>query len=37
MPTDEDDPAKSIPLALQRVFYHVQYSDRPVGLRLLSP
>ena len=34
MPTDEDDPSKSIPLALQRVFYHLQFSEKPVGQKL---
>jgi len=31
MPTEDDDPVKSIPLALQRVFYHLQYNNKPVG------
>ncbi|KAJ1554471.1 hypothetical protein HK096_003399, partial [Nowakowskiella sp. JEL0078] len=31
IPTETDDPLKSIPLALQRVFYNLQVSDQPVG------
>lgn len=31
IPTDNDEPQKSIPLALQRVFFNLQHSDRPVG------
>ncbi|TPX31523.1 hypothetical protein SmJEL517_g05139 [Synchytrium microbalum] len=31
IPTDSDEPQKSIPLALQRVFYNLQFSDQPVG------
>jgi len=36
LPTDDDDPSKSIPLALQRVFYHLQSGDKPVGEHLRS-
>ncbi|KAJ3129556.1 hypothetical protein HK098_001032 [Nowakowskiella sp. JEL0407] len=31
IPTENDDPVKSIPLALQRVFYNLQVSEKPVG------
>ncbi|KAJ3300789.1 hypothetical protein HK104_003759 [Borealophlyctis nickersoniae] len=31
IPTKGEDPTKSIPLALQRVFYNLQFSDDPVG------
>ncbi|KAJ3111095.1 hypothetical protein HK100_002809, partial [Physocladia obscura] len=31
IPTDKDEPTKSIPLALQRIFYQLQFSDDPVG------
>ncbi|KAJ3218779.1 hypothetical protein HDU67_004027 [Dinochytrium kinnereticum] len=31
IPTENDEPTKSIPLALQRVFYQLQHSDNPVG------
>ncbi|KAJ3072248.1 hypothetical protein HDU99_002237, partial [Rhizoclosmatium hyalinum] len=36
IPTDADTPTKSIPLALQRVFYHLQLSDSPVGTSELT-
>ena len=36
MPTENDDAAKSVPLALQRVFYELQFSDRPVGTKKLT-
>ena len=36
MPTESDDPAKSVPLALQRVFYELQFSDKPVGTKKLT-
>ncbi|MEQ2167687.1 hypothetical protein GOODEAATRI_006643 [Goodea atripinnis] len=29
MPTEGDDSSKSVPLALQRVFYELQHSDKP--------
>jgi ubiquitin carboxyl-terminal hydrolase 7 len=32
IPTEEDIPTESVPLALQRVFYHLQSSDQPVGM-----
>ncbi|KAJ3226189.1 hypothetical protein HK099_005415 [Clydaea vesicula] len=31
IPTVNDDPTKSVPLALQRIFYNLQYSDDPIG------
>ncbi|ORY41889.1 cysteine proteinase [Rhizoclosmatium globosum] len=31
IPTENDEPTKSIPLALQRVFYQLQFSDQSVG------
>ena len=31
IPTEDDHPTESVPLALQRVFYHLQTSDQPVG------
>ncbi len=36
MPTESDDAAKSVPLALQRVFYELQFSDKPVGTKKLT-
>ncbi|XP_021358377.1 ubiquitin carboxyl-terminal hydrolase 7-like isoform X1 [Mizuhopecten yessoensis] len=36
MPTESDDSTKSVPLALQRVFYELQYSDKPVGTKKLT-
>lgn len=36
MPTDEDDPENSVALAMQRVFYELQYADVPVGTRKLT-
>ncbi|KAH3867833.1 hypothetical protein DPMN_030970 [Dreissena polymorpha] len=36
MPTDGDDPTKSVPLALQRVFYELQFSDAAVGTKKLT-
>lgn len=36
IPTEDDVPHESVALALQRVFYHLQTSDQPVG-RLLTP
>lgn len=36
MPTESDDNTKSVPLALQRVFYELQYSDKPVGTKKLT-
>lgn len=31
IPTEDDAPTESVALALQRVFYHLQTSDQPVG------
>lgn len=36
IPTEEDNPTESVPLALQRVFYHLQTSDQPVGTFMFS-
>lgn len=31
IPTEDELPTESVSLALQRVFYHLQTSDQPVG------
>ncbi|CAG0901061.1 unnamed protein product [Cyprideis torosa] len=36
MPTESDDSAKSVALALQRVFYELQHNDKPVGTKKLT-
>ena len=36
MPAGGDDSTKSVPLALQRVFYELQHSDKPVGTKKLT-
>ncbi|KAG2175621.1 hypothetical protein INT43_001268, partial [Umbelopsis isabellina] len=36
IPTENDDPTKSVALALQRVFYNLQYQDAPVGTTELT-
>ncbi|VDM49330.1 unnamed protein product [Toxocara canis] len=36
MPTENDDPERSVALAMQRVFYELQTSDKPVGTRKLT-
>lgn len=36
MPTESDDSMKSVSLALQRVFYELQTSDKPVGTKKLT-
>ncbi|KAI9357685.1 ubiquitin carboxyl-terminal hydrolase 5 [Zopfochytrium polystomum] len=36
IPTENDEPTKSIPLALQRVFYQLHHSDLPVGTTELT-
>ncbi|ESO84027.1 hypothetical protein LOTGIDRAFT_184079 [Lottia gigantea] len=36
MPTEGDDCTKSVALALQRVFYELQFSDKPVGTKKLT-
>jgi len=37
IPTEDEHPTESVPLALQRVFYHLQTSDQPVGQYNLQP
>ncbi|TFY70399.1 hypothetical protein EVG20_g2597 [Dentipellis fragilis] len=36
IPTEEEHPTESVALALQRVFYHLQTSDQPVGTTELT-
>ncbi|KAK7466969.1 ubiquitin-specific protease ubp15 [Stygiomarasmius scandens] len=36
IPTEDDHPTESVSLALQRVFYHLQTSDQPVGTTELT-
>lgn len=36
VPTENEDTVKSVPLALQRLFYDLQHSDKPVGTRKLT-
>lgn len=36
MPTESDDSSKSVALALQRVFYDLQFNDKPVGTKKLT-
>ncbi|XP_054712852.1 ubiquitin carboxyl-terminal hydrolase 7-like isoform X1 [Uloborus diversus] len=36
IPTESDDSYRSVALALQRVFYELQFSDRPVGTKKLT-
>ncbi|VDD80830.1 unnamed protein product [Mesocestoides corti] len=36
MPTESEDVSTSIPLALQRVFYELQFNDRAVGTKRLT-
>ncbi|RXW23380.1 hypothetical protein EST38_g2471 [Candolleomyces aberdarensis] len=36
IPTEQDSPTESVALALQRVFYHLQTSDQPVGTTELT-
>ncbi|CAO3672198.1 unnamed protein product [Umbelopsis vinacea] len=36
IPTENDEPTKSVALALQRVFYNLQYQDSPVGTTELT-
>ena len=36
MPTEADDSAKSVGLALQRVFYDLQFLDKAVGTKKLT-
>ncbi|KAI8611746.1 cysteine proteinase [Chytriomyces sp. MP71] len=36
IPTDNEEPTKSIPLALQRIFYQLQFSEQSVGTTELT-
>lgn len=36
IPTETDHPTESVALALQRVFYHLQTSEQPVGKTRIS-
>lgn len=36
IPTEDEHPAESVSLALQRLFYHLQTSDQPVGTTELT-
>lgn len=36
IPTESDDPSKSVAFALQRVFYELQTSDKAVGTKKLT-
>ncbi|KAH7716481.1 Peptidase C19 [Aphelenchoides avenae] len=36
MPTEEDDPDNSVALAMQRVFYELQFASTPVGTKKLT-
>ena len=36
MPTEEDNPDNSVALAMQRVFYELQFADSPVGTKKLT-
>ena len=36
IPTDTDDPTKSVPLSLQRVFFHLQNNNYAVGTKELT-
>lgn len=36
MPTSSDDNDNNVALAMQRVFYDLQHSDRPVGTKKLT-
>lgn len=36
MPTENDDQLKSVPYALQRVFYDLQFSEKSVGTKKLT-
>jgi len=36
LPTDNDDQQHSIPLALQKIFYDLQFTDKVVSTRRLS-
>jgi ubiquitin carboxyl-terminal hydrolase 7 len=36
MPTEHDDPVKSVPLAMQRIFFDLQHNDKSVGTKKLT-
>lgn len=36
MPTESDDSSRCVALALQRVFYELQFNDKPVGTKKLT-
>jgi len=36
MPTENDDPNRSVAFALQRTFYELQHSDKAVGTKKLT-
>ncbi len=36
MPTEKDDSTKSVALAMQRVFYELQFSSKPVATKKLT-
>ena len=36
IPTEEDSPTECVALALQRVFYHLQTSNQPVGKQFVG-
>ncbi|KAK2160538.1 hypothetical protein LSH36_131g04007 [Paralvinella palmiformis] len=36
IPTENDDASKSVTLALQRIFYELQFNDKPVGTKKLT-
>ncbi|VDL57122.1 unnamed protein product [Hymenolepis diminuta] len=36
MPTESEEPATSIPLALQRLFFELQFNERPVNTKRLT-
>jgi len=36
MPMESDDPDKCVAFALQKVFYKLQFSDKPVGTEKLT-
>ena len=36
MPTEDDNPESSVALAMQRVFYELQFSESPVGTKKLT-
>ncbi len=36
LPTENDDPIKSVPFGLQRTFYDLQFSEKSVGTKKLT-